>query len=162
MRIPGAIAVLIFSTAAAGIAGDADTAKPGFSDFKVEEHFRGKPAPVDLSSDPQAKTYRTILRQGARRGPNFAGHFTIVTWGCGSSCEQFAIVDASTGKVFFSREVPYVSFGDREEEPCGLDFQKGSRLLALYGRIKEDDPKGIFFFTWDGTRLTLIKSIARQ
>jgi hypothetical protein len=156
------IASLILSMAAAGVTADADTARPKFSDFKVEEHFRGKPAPVNLASDPQAKTYRRMLREGARTGPNFAGHFTIVTWGCGTACQQFAIVDASTGKVFFSREVPYVSFGDWEGEPYCLAFQKESRLIAVYGRIKEDDPRGIFFYTWDGTRLTLIKSITRQ
>jgi hypothetical protein len=154
-----AIAALIISTAAPCISGEADTAKPTFSDFTVAEHFKGKPAPVNLSGDPKAKTYRTMLREGARRGPNFAGHFTIVIWGCGSSCQQFAIVDAVTGKVYFSREVPYVSFGDREGEPYGLDFREDSRLIAVYGRIKEDDPKGMFFFTWDGTKLTLIKSI---
>ncbi len=43
-----------------------------------------KPARVDLESHPLAKRYRTRLREGAAEGPNFAGHFTIVGWGCGT------------------------------------------------------------------------------
>ncbi len=33
-------------------------------------------------------------------GPNFAGHFVIVRWGCGSPCLMAAIVDLRTGRVF--------------------------------------------------------------
>jgi hypothetical protein len=36
----------------------------------------------------------------AEAGPNFAGHYVIVTWGCGSSCLMMAIVDLKTGRVF--------------------------------------------------------------
>jgi len=32
-------------------------------------------------------------------GPNFAGHYVIVTWGCGSPCLMAAIVDLETGRV---------------------------------------------------------------
>jgi hypothetical protein len=103
-----------------------------------------------------------VLIAALLQSTTFAGHFTIVIWGCGASCQQFAIVDASSGRVFFSNEVPYVSFGDWEGEPYGLDFQKNSRLLAVYGHIKEDDPKGIFYYTWDGTRLTPVKSIPKK
>jgi hypothetical protein len=33
-------------------------------------------------------------------GPNFAGHYVIVTWGCGSPCLMAAIVDEKNGRVF--------------------------------------------------------------
>ncbi|HMK38150.1 MAG TPA: hypothetical protein VK569_02340 [Bacteroidota bacterium] len=150
---------MLHAAAAPPARAQADSALPKFGEFSVAEEFKGKPAPVDLSSDPQAGRYRTRLREGAKSGPNFAGHYTIVIWGCGSSCQQFAIVDASTGGVYFSKEVPYVSFGDRTEEPFGLQFKRNSNLLAVYGHIREDDPKGIFFYTWDGKRLMFITSI---
>ncbi len=157
--IPVLAASLLLSTTAGEATGQQDTVRPKFSDFSVQERYTQKPARVDIASDPQARTYRTMLRDGAKSGPNFAGHFTIVIWGCGTSCQQFAIVDARSGKVYFSPDVPYVSFADIEAEPYGLDFRKDSRLIAVYGHIREDDPKGAFYYTWDGTRLTLIKSI---
>jgi hypothetical protein len=156
------VAVLFHPAVRSGATGGQDTVMLEFSDFSVQERFHGKPVAVDFSSNPQTKTYRTRLRDGAMSGPNFAGHYTIVIWGCGTACQQFAIVDASTGKVFFSKDVPYVSFGDRPGEPYGLQFRANSRLLAVYGHIREDDPKGIFFYTWDGVRLTLVKSIPQK
>jgi hypothetical protein len=44
--------------------------------------------------------YQTRLREGAKKGPNFAGYFTLVSWGCGSSCQEWAVIDARTGRVF--------------------------------------------------------------
>ncbi len=35
-----------------------------------------------------------------RPGPNFAGHYAIVRWGCGSPCDMIAIVDLKNGRVF--------------------------------------------------------------
>ena len=46
-----------------------------------------------------ARRLRTMLRIGAASGPNFAGHYTPVTWGCGVACQEFAIVDAKSGRV---------------------------------------------------------------
>ena len=34
---------------------------------------------------------------------------TVISWGCGTSCIQFAIVDGLTGKVFFPTEFQSVS-----------------------------------------------------
>lgn len=39
-------------------------------------------------------------REWAAKGPSFAGNFTIAEWGCGTECEQIAIVDDKTGDVF--------------------------------------------------------------
>src|SRR5713226_1165513 len=78
------------------------TDTPRFQDMPVAEKFNGRPAPVKLST-AEARRYRTVIRQGAREGPNFAGHYTIVTWGCGAGCVQFAIVDAKTGAVYSPR-----------------------------------------------------------
>lgn len=33
---------------------------------------------------------------------NFAGHFTLVTWGCGSDCRMVAAVNAKTGDVYIA------------------------------------------------------------
>src|SRR5262245_19409738 len=70
---------------------------PTFAAYAVHEGFTGRPAQVDLKSDPDAPRFRTRLREGAATGPNFAGHFTIVTWGCGTDCQVTAVVDALSG-----------------------------------------------------------------
>src|SRR3979411_2057426 len=75
-------------------------ATPTFEEFSVP-----KPAPFvavkpDVSQG-QAHRYRTILREGAKQPPDFAGYFKIVRWGCGACCTEFAILDLKTGRVFF-------------------------------------------------------------
>jgi len=41
-------------------------------------------------SSPEWREYRTMLRKGAKKGPNFASHFTVVQWGCGTQCSTGA------------------------------------------------------------------------
>src|SRR5690348_1269409 len=67
---------------------------PSFDDFKDVVPFSGAPAPLDLKSNSGARTYRTRLRDGVAKGPNFAGGFTLVTWNCGEHCEHMAVVSA--------------------------------------------------------------------
>jgi hypothetical protein len=90
-------------------------APPRFEDFAVKQAFTGTPA-APLLTTPEARRYRTVIRQGVSKGwgvadgatgkelampgPNFAGHHVIVTWGCGSPCLMMAIVDLKTGRVF--------------------------------------------------------------
>jgi hypothetical protein len=57
------------------------------------------PAPVDAASAEYGVRFRTALSRAAAGGPNFAGHFTVVTWGCGTACQVTAVVDAVTGAL---------------------------------------------------------------
>lgn len=75
---------------------------PRFEDFQVVSKFRGQPAPVDLASHREALSFRTRLQEGAAKGPNFAGHYTVVMWGCGTACQIVAVVDAGEGSVSFA------------------------------------------------------------
>jgi hypothetical protein len=71
---------------------------PRFTDYPVSESFSGKTAPLVLSGE--ARAFRTRLKEAAREKPNFAGHFIVTTWGCGTECVMGAVIDASTGRVF--------------------------------------------------------------
>ncbi len=71
---------------------------PKFEDFPVADIYQGSPMPVDLST-PNALNFKTRLTEEAAKGPNFAGHYTVVTWGCGTSCVVVSLVDAKTGAV---------------------------------------------------------------
>jgi len=135
-------------------------AKPArFADFPVSaaEHFKGRPAAVKLTS-AEARRYRTMIREGAREGPNFAGHYTIVQWGCGAGCVQFAVVDAKTGAVY----VPSFYVGPREqiqaetEEPAEpLQFRIDSKLLIVSGAPNEKN-EGLYYYKWDKERFRLM------
>ena len=134
---------------------------PRFEDMPVTEKFAGKPAPVKLLT-AEARRYRTVIRETAREGPNFAGHFTIVTWGCGAGCVQFAIVDAKTGIVYSPRfyvaaRTHFDEETDQPDEP--LQFRIDSRLLIISGSPNEKN-EGVYYYSWDGKRLALIKSAA--
>ena len=115
--------------------------------------------------------YRTVLGQGAAKGPNFAGHYTVVAWGCGSSCTSFAIVDSLTGRVIFPQEISGINgthFGsdsdDFESEAktgyWGLRFRLDSKLLVLVGAINEDEKKeGASYYLLEDGRLRLLYSV---
>ncbi len=64
---------------------------PAFEQFNVAETFKGTPATPKIIRNH--RSYRTQIREGAAKGPNFAGHYTIAEWGCGSSCVSIAIID---------------------------------------------------------------------
>ena len=131
---------------------------PRFQDFAVTNIFKGKPAAVDLSGNPQARHYRTELRRQAAEGPDFAGHYKIAIWGCGSSCAAFAIVDSQTGRVYFTPELPYVTWTGYEGTNFGLQYRIDSRLLVLHGSPEEKPQIGTFYYVWQTNALRLIRT----
>jgi hypothetical protein len=127
---------------------------PQFEDFPVSRKYKGVSAAVDLRSNPRAWSYRTRLRQGTRKGPNFAGHYTVVSWECGSNCESNTIVDALTGRV-------YDGIGDER----GADFRLNSNLVIADPAFSSDsnaysgDPTYSFpvrYYVWNGHKFNLI------
>lgn len=96
-------------------------ALPQFEGYPAPAAYQGRLADVDLASSPRARTFRTRLREGVAGGPNFAGHFALVEWGCGSGCQAGAIVDVRTGRVY---DLP-------EATGFGTSYRLDSRLLVL-------------------------------
>lgn len=73
-----------------------------FSDFKASV-YKGKLAAPDFKTDPPARLFRTQIKtQCKTKGINFGGHYTLVEWGCGSSCLTIALVDRISGKISYS------------------------------------------------------------
>lgn len=131
---------------------------PTFADYPAKGKFNGKPAKAKIKTK-DARMYRTAITEGAKEGPNFAGHYTIVTWGCGTGCAGFAIVDANTGAVYMPPF--YMSYGHQLNEDLQnremLDYQLGSNLLIVTGSRNETN-QGQYFYIWDGKRLKLIRT----
>lgn len=173
------ILILALSIAALTVNASAQTA-PKFSAYAAKS-VKVKTITVDLKSHKDARMFRTNLRNAAKGGVNFAGHFVLVGWGCGTNCSQWAIIDARNGKVYFPKELSGVGSGfcelakdglpsdaPKQEEPEYPDvviFKANSRLVAvngyLGGGLNEDDPKcGNYFLEWTGTRFKQVKYIA--
>ena len=127
-----------------------------FEDYRVSETFEGKPAPVKLSSS-RARMFRTMLRMNAEKGVNFAGHYIVATWGCGSDCQSLAIIDARTGNVYFTPSVLLVG-GQLYQEEDLLQFRKDSRLLIVAG-ARNDEGSGRYFYVWRNNQLKLIRAV---
>lgn len=94
-----------------------------FDAYPVRGKSTSPCAQVDLKSHPKARLFRTMLREGAKTGPNFAGHYTIVQWGCGSSCLMVAVVNCRNGRVYFA---PFTL-----SHYMGQDFRIESRLFIV-------------------------------
>jgi hypothetical protein len=110
---------------------------PQFSDFSAGKIFTGKPAPVDLSSHPIARMFRTRLRKGSSEGPNFAGHYALVWWGCGNECGRLLAVDVCTGKVYGTAGISGTS--ETVASSRGVDFRVDSRLLIIDSPCPKND-----------------------
>jgi hypothetical protein len=125
---------------------------PAFEDYPATKSFSGRRAPVNLASHPQARRFRTVLQQGAKQGPNFAGKYTVVTWGCGTSCQAIGIINAETGSVYML---------DSPAE-AGVKFKLDSRLLVVNPpeNISEKEPDWLqtHYYVWDGKQLTQVSA----
>lgn len=116
-----------------------------------------KPAASPRLTTREARLYRTVIRDAFTQPANFAGHYRVATWGCGTDCRNFAIVDKYTGKTYTMPGVQAIAgvMGNDDER---VDFRAGSRLLIVAGCFNDDCGDGNakaarFFYEWTGTRL---------
>ncbi len=139
---------------------------PDFRDFPVTNIFHGKPAAPILRAQGE-RLFRTRIREGAKEGPNFAGRYTIATWGCGSACASLVVIDAKTGVV---HKGPFGVLGHfwtgryygdvpGKEAPY-IDYQLNSRLLIVRGCPEDEDEKcATYFYEWNGQLFKLLQTI---
>jgi hypothetical protein len=145
------------------------------ADVKQPLKFEDFPAPVSSTSrtvaprmdSSEARRYRTVLREGTADGPNFAGHFAVVAWGCGSSCSERAIVDTHTGRVYFDRrlrdlDTTQADANNDRDDQFPAYFNLSSRLLVIVGAPNEDESRdGVAFYEWTGSQLKLLRFVPR-
>jgi hypothetical protein len=128
------------------------TSQWGFRNYPAEADFRGMPARPKLTTSKE-RTYKTRIRTQERRGPNFAGHFTLAKWGCGSPCLDFVIIDARTGAIYDSNFI--VGCADNNSLEAKIEFKLTSRLLVMTG-FKDSAGCGTDYYEWNGKQLTLV------
>jgi hypothetical protein len=119
-----------------------------------------KPAPVRLGSR-DARTFRTFLGDGAKKGPNFAGHFTVVTWGCGTACLRLAIVDARSGRVSFPPQLQPNSYQMVTDESEPFQYRRDSDLLIVTGAPMDGDKEGVFYYRWTARQLKELRYVSK-
>ena len=151
---------------------------PRFQDYPVTEAFTGAPAEPTFATTEQRR-FRTRIRNGVSKGagvwngswkdpiksagPNFAGHYYVIRWGCGSNCLMMAVVDAQNGKVHgppLSGEgtelyVPMDIMSDVE-----IDFRRDSSLMVLHNACKDARREcGIYYFNWRNDQFVPLKRV---
>ena len=147
---------------------------PRFDDYPATP-YAGPNAAPDVLGDPRSRMYRTQLRGWAKEKPNFAGHYILATWGCGTGCTQIAVIDALTGKVFHppgARTNSVVNVngellveGDsppRRADFGALRYRADSRLLILFGTPENRAAnRGISYFVWQNDGLRKVRFIPK-
>ncbi len=106
--------------------------KLDFNMFKVQNIYRGKLASPDFKANPGARYFRTAIKRGCdEQGVNFAGHYTIVEWGCGTECLEMAVVDRINGRIY---NVPF----DTNDGHWGSKYTINSRMAIINYYLFED------------------------
>jgi hypothetical protein len=129
-----------------------------FTDFAVSSSFHGKPATPILATRSQ-RLFRSAIREAAAKGPNFAGHYTIAEWGCGSGCMSSAVVDAVTGKVFAAPfRILSMPLAENEggHEYQGAVYKLNSRLLIADGCAEETNC-GTYYYEWSDNKFNQLR-----
>ena len=140
---------------------------PVFSQYPAVVE-RARAASINFRRSPDARTYRTRLSDALGEGVNFAGHYVIAGWGCGTGCTNGAVIDARDGRVFWPVEFYNLDarYGDGYADPL-LDFKKNSRLLVIHGRPGTKDengpeqPEGDYYYEWRNNRFRLLKVVKK-
>jgi len=97
-----------------------------FSDYPSKALLAGKPRLPDFAGrDVDYRMFRTRIGEGAAQGVNYAGHYSIIEVGCGTSCRFAFVVDLRTGEV---GSFPY---GGEEQYQMKLLYSPDSRLLKV-------------------------------
>jgi hypothetical protein len=102
--------------------------KSFFEQYLVQEVFSGVSAPLGIESNPIGPKFKTRINEAYTGKPNFAGHYTLTTWGCGMGCIAFVVIDNKTGRIYGD----YISERLTDGHPSyGIDFHLESSLIIV-------------------------------
>jgi hypothetical protein len=161
------IATVVFLLTASTVVFPQST--PRFASYpaKVE---KARVKKIDFGRNRDALSFRTRLSRGLREGVNFAGHYVLVGWGCGTGCISGAIIDGRTGNVFWPEQFNALAVGysDGEYADKPVEYRKNSRLLIIRGipgQASDDAPQkpaGDYYYEWRNHRLRQVAYVAKS
>lgn len=102
-----------------------------FNEYKVDI-YDGKLADPDFTSNSEAKMFKTRITEGCKDGINFAGYYTLIYWGCGTSCQYGVVVNRKTGEII-----------DGYQSSLGSEFRKDSEFVILNSDVIEENTEYI-------------------
>jgi len=141
--------------AGAGVQGEsacAGNVAPAYKAYAVAVDRQGK-RPALQRDGKFSNQFRSRLSEALRDDPiNFAGHYVVTTFGCGSGCMHGGIIDTRTGQA---HEWPWpVYVRDIGDWDSPFRHEAGSRLLAVRGVLKDmNEPPLERYFVWTGKAL---------
>ncbi len=105
----------------------------------------------DLKYTKGTKEFKTRIKDALKGEINFAGHCIFLEWGCGTGCQQSAIIDLKSKKVIFG-----------PNSTTGYIYYPNSSLL-IANPIDKDAPDYVLkkaeIFLWTSDTLKFQKSI---
>jgi len=149
MRLNLLLAIVLATLSALAVA------TPRFENFPATGST-GRTGKVQLV-DAKSREFASVLRNAARRKPNFAGHYVLASWGCGASCTMSAAIDAKTGAVTW---LPFTvcCWEANIQEP--LEFRRNSHLLIVHGS-RDEQGSGIHYYKFDGRQFSQIEDASQ-
>ena len=131
---------------------------PAFNQYPARvERVRAKA--INFRGNPDARRFKTVLTESLHDGINFAGHYIVATWGCGTACQIGAIIDARTGEVFWPKELAgiYTIFDEPIRHRANSRLLIVSQVPATKADLRED-----IYYDWKNNRLRLIRSVVHK
>ncbi len=143
---------------------------PRFEEFPATETWNPPSKPLKLAS-PSERLFKTRLTEASKEKPNFAGHYRLTDWGCGSNCSASALIDLNTGEVFpppLAR--PHKTGWDRwiscvsSFEGTGTEIRLDSRLTIIrcgmnYSEELQKNLPDTYYFVWESNRFRQLLKI---
>ncbi len=147
------------------ISAAAQKSVPKFTQFPAAVE---KPHSLKTKGRPIPLKYIGGLKEAAKRGVNFAGHYVLTGRGCGTGCTNAYVINARTGETLYPDELFNIdaTYGD-DYSDIQLEFKKNSRLLIIHGRPGSKDENanikpGDYYYGWKNDRLRLVKFVEKK
>jgi hypothetical protein len=136
---------------------------PQFRAYPAGPIYNGPHAPAKIVTEKD-RDYRTRVREAATLPVNFAGHYHLETWGCGTGqCTMGVVVDVITGDVTF---LPFsvccsAILQTDDNKFNSVEFRNNSKLIIFSGLRNEDGVNGAHFYVFEGESFSYLKTILR-
>ncbi|WP_135417915.1 hypothetical protein [Methylobacterium nonmethylotrophicum] len=120
------------------------SAQPALDRTPVSEVYTGPKRLPDFSgSDREYRSYRSRIVEGIKAGPNFAGQYSLIVFGCGTGCRLVMLADVKTGQQY---KFP---LGGEDDMYLDLKFNISSRTVFAQWENRERCMRELL--TWTGS-----------
>lgn len=132
-----------------GAAGD-----PTFSKYH-EPIAKIKAGAKPKLASSKDREFKTRIIEASRQRVNFAGHYVLSSFGCGSSCIMSFALDKNSGEVAW---LPFsiCCWGNINVDSEPISFRKDSRLVIVTGSRNEQG-KGFYYYEIKNTKFVLVR-----